>query len=285
MAGELQEVRSLVRDFLVLDSIKNDSDTIGKLSGQNKKMLEDKIKRIKTDIPYRIFSLYRIVYVPEKEGLRFYDLGMPVLGETLDLSSRVKEFLKEKEIIVNKLDYNYIPKNMLVSAEKKTFKEIKEVFYKFSGFPIPEDETVLKHSITQGVNLGAIGLKKQDKTYFQDTISLYDIKDEDEIIPSSLVEKKKKDIPTGSGEPPHQPITSPVSKVKNLKIKAYIPWERLSDLIRGVIIPLKDADSKIDLELDIEAKSERGIDKNIIQLKIKETLSQINAQIKEFKEE
>ena len=159
------------------------------------------------------------------------------------------------------------------------------MFYKFPGFPIPEDETVLKHSIAQGVNLGTIGLKKQDKTYFQDTISLYDIKDEDEIIPSSLVEKKKKDMPTGPEGPPSPPITPTVGKVKKLKIKAYIPWERLSDLIRGVIIPLKDADSKINLELDIEAKSERGIDKNIIQLKIKETLNQINAQIKEFQEE
>ena len=287
VASELPEVRYLIRDFLVLDSIKNDSNTINKLSEQNKKMLEEKIRRLKKDIPYRVFSLYRIVYLPQKEGLRFYDLGMPVVGETLDLSSRIKEFLKEQEIMVSKLDSNYISKNILKSTEKKTFKEIKEIFYKFSSFPIPEDETVIKHSIAQGVNLGTLGLKKQDKSYFKNTIFPYDISDGDEVIFSNLVEDKKEEDGGGGEIGRLRPISSPPpsERIKRLKIKAYIPWERLSDLIKGVIVPLKEADSKIDLEIDVDAKSERGIDKNTIQLKIKETLNQINAQIKEFREE
>ncbi|RKY68172.1 MAG: ATPase, partial [Candidatus Latescibacterota bacterium] len=198
---EVFEVKNIIKNLLALQSIKNDDSLLNKMSSKNKKILEEKFRKIKSDLPYRIFSLYRKIYVPTKEGLKLYDLGMPVVGESLNLSLRIKEFLKEQEIMINKLDYNYISKNILASTEKKTFKEIKEVFYKFPGFPIPEDETVLKHSIAQGVNLGTIGLKKQDKTYFKKTISLYDIKDEDEILPSDMV----KDVSNGPKPPPPPP--------------------------------------------------------------------------------
>ncbi|MDI6689695.1 MAG: hypothetical protein QMD66_02070 [Actinomycetota bacterium] len=43
--------------------------------------------------------------------------------------------------------------------------------------------------------------------------------------------------------------------------------------------------AEIELEIELSAKSEKGIDKSTLELKTKETLNQIQAKILEWKEE
>ena len=81
------------------------------------------------------------------------------------------------------------------------------------------------------------------------------------------------------------PKEVPKRVVRRLALRAKIPWDRLSDLIRGVFTPLSREGAEISLEVKIDAKSEKGISKDTIDLKIKETLSQINATILEEEEE
>ena len=50
-------------------------------------------------------------------------------------------------------------------------------------------------------------------------------------------------------------------------------------MVRGVFSPLNSDGAKITLEMKIDAQSEKGISRNTIDLKIKETLSQIGAEI------
>ncbi|MEM0231819.1 MAG: hypothetical protein QXG78_01745, partial [Candidatus Methanomethyliaceae archaeon] len=64
-----------------------------------------------------------------------------------------------------------------------------------------------------------------------------------------------------------------------------VPWDRLSDLIRGVFTPLSREGAQISLEVKIEAESKQGISKDTLDLKIKETLNQIGAKVLEEKEE
>ena len=64
-----------------------------------------------------------------------------------------------------------------------------------------------------------------------------------------------------------------------------VPWDKLSDLVRGVFIPLSREGAQISLEVKIEAESEQGISRDTLDLKIKETLNQIGASVLEEKEE
>jgi hypothetical protein len=60
---------------------------------------------------------------------------------------------------------------------------------------------------------------------------------------------------------------------------------KLSDLIRGVFMPLNREGAKISLKMKIEATSEKGISKDTLDLKVRETLRQIGAKITEEKAE
>jgi hypothetical protein len=52
-----------------------------------------------------------------------------------------------------------------------------------------------------------------------------------------------------------------------------VPWDKLSELVCGVFTPLSRDGAQISLEVKIEAKSEQGIKKDTLELKIKETLN------------
>jgi hypothetical protein len=55
--------------------------------------------------------------------------------------------------------------------------------------------------------------------------------------------------------------------------------------VRGVFTPLSREGAQISLEVKIEAQSEQGISRDTLDLKIKETLKQIGANVLEEQEE
>lgn len=62
-------------------------------------------------------------------------------------------------------------------------------------------------------------------------------------------------------------------------LRARIPWERLSDFMRGVIRPLQQEGAQLRLEIVLEAESATGISKQVLDDPISETLRQIGASI------
>ena len=54
--------------------------------------------------------------------------------------------------------------------------------------------------------------------------------------------------------------------------------------MQGVIRPLQQEGSTFSLEIDLTAESEDGINKNTLDLRVKETLHQIGAEIIEWEE-
>ena len=69
-----------------------------------------------------------------------------------------------------------------------------------------------------------------------------------------------------------------LGKVAKLSIKARVPWDKLSSLVSGVFRPLQQEGADISLQIEISAKSDKGISKDTIDLKVKETLNQIGAE-------
>lgn len=67
-------------------------------------------------------------------------------------------------------------------------------------------------------------------------------------------------------------------KRKKLAIRAKVPWDFWSDVYAGVIQPLHDDQLRITIEVEAEGE----IDENTINLKIKETLDQIGAEVERF---
>jgi len=55
--------------------------------------------------------------------------------------------------------------------------------------------------------------------------------------------------------------------------------EKCSEIMRGVLIPLKQAGCDLKGVLELTAEHEKGIGKDVLELKVKETLRQIGARI------
>jgi len=59
-----------------------------------------------------------------------------------------------------------------------------------------------------------------------------------------------------------------------------VPWDHYTDIYPGVIQPLQRVSDQLSIIIEIEAEGE--IDENTVNLKIKETLDQIGAEIERF---
>jgi len=63
-------------------------------------------------------------------------------------------------------------------------------------------------------------------------------------------------------------------------LRAKIPWDKLSDFVRGVVIPLRNDGAELMVEVSLEARSQPGgFKKSTLDQKVRETLKQICAQI------
>jgi len=76
----------------------------------------------------------------------------------------------------------------------------------------------------------------------------------------------------------------PPQGVREIEIKAGVPWDKLSQIITGVILPLKSSGGEPDVTLEIKARSEGGFDRTTLDSKVKETLQQLGAIIKLWEE-
>ncbi|MGC9075316.1 MAG: hypothetical protein ACP5JD_06305, partial [Candidatus Bipolaricaulaceae bacterium] len=117
------------------------------------------------------------------------------------------------------------------------------------------------------------------------------------LLPPDLVPKKEAEGVGAEGKVLGAPAAAegvsmagaapapPSLRPKTYRLRAKVPWERFSDIFRGVIRPLQEKAEEMELVIEIEAKSAAGLPKEVLDQRVRETLRQINAQILEEREE
>jgi len=143
-----------------------------------------------------------------------------------------------------------------------------------------ENEDVLLDTIKQGVQEGALGLLSEGKLRYKEELFSSELIEETEVLRDNVVQDMLKeelsqisDVDTTIIDM-QRPTT-----IHKIILKIQVPWDKLSDLIRGMFVPLNREGAKISLEMEIKAESDKGINNDIIDLKVKETLSQVGATI------
>jgi len=282
--NEYDALKGSVRRFLALKTITSDEEVLKTLTEVDKERAKQWCDDKDKDVSFKIISTYRYLVKGSKDGLKEFDLGIPIIGEKL-ISTRVKNYLKDQEVLLDKLSPKVlIEKVFSEKDERKNLVEIWEAFLKYCDLPILESENVLKNTVIKGVKEGVFGLSINDKVWYQENISPPEIKNDVLILRKEIAAKikgeeiERKVLPTESKEA-IVPSEAGKEVFQKITIEAEIPWNRLSDLIRGVFIPLNNEGANILLKMKIEASSEKGISKDTYNSKIKETLSQIGAKI------
>ncbi len=69
---------------------------------------------------------------------------------------------------------------------------------------------------------------------------------------------------------------------KPIHLRVRVPYDKLADLVRGVINPLRQDGAELEVEVYLQARSQQGgFKKSTLEQKVRETLQQIGADIKE----
>jgi hypothetical protein len=240
-SGEFALARQKIRRLLALRAIRDDKALMRQLSEENKKTLESKIRDLEGGIPFSLLSAYRHLAKPGENGVEWFDLGLPTVGERGSLAKRVLEYLKSQEVLLERISpSNLLKKALREDEQEKPISDISEAFLRYPQLPMVQSLAVIEQAISQGLRDGVFAVKIGERVY--------------------------------CGETP------PVS----LKV----PWDKLSDFVRGVILPLRNDGAALEVEVYIQARSESGgIKPATLEHKVKETLRQIGAEtLEEFHE-
>lgn len=294
--NEYQALKRMVRRYLALNAIKTDKETMNRLTEEDQERVKQKVKDVDSSIPIKILSGYRYIVKASRDGTQTFNLGIPTIGEKLSLTTRAKDYLKDQEMLLEKVS----PKVLLERTfskedERKSVAEVWEAFLKYPELPLLDSESVFTNAVIQGVENGTFGLLIDDKVRYKDMISSIEVSEEAFILRKEIAQQMKEqieEVPISIGVTPEittgvtpTPKFPPKGIIRRISLRAVVPWDKLSELVRGVFSPLSREGAQITLEVKIDAQSEQGISRDTLDLKIKETLNQIGAKILEEKEE
>jgi hypothetical protein len=284
-----------LRRFLALTDIQNDKSLLESLTKQSQEELRKKYKDTEKEIPFKILNAYRYLTILNESGPDWRDLGIPTVGSDQSISVRVKHYLRDHEKVLTRLSPKYLlDKTFSKDEEEKSLREMYELHLKTPGMPIPENERVFYDAVTEGVHKGILGVREDTEIYHCQNVTpnIDSIVLRGEIAERLKKEKEAKEIKEGEKEaipekikPPEEEIKRKEGIIRKVSLRAVIPWDKLSDLLKGVIRPLKDKGLPPEIIVEIKAESEEGYDRTTLDSKIRETLQQIGADIKEWKEE
>ena len=293
---EFESLRQKVKRFLALCAIRDDKALMRQLSEENKKTLESKMKDVDGAMPFGLLSAYRHLAKPGESGVEWHDLGLPTTGEKGSLAKRVREYLKSQDLLLEHISPHTLLKKAVGAEQEKSVADIAEAFLRYPQLPMVQSVAVIEQAIRQGVREGIFAVKIGEREYFGEAPSA-------SLLEAGAILVRKELVQQGSAvaEPPPQalqtiPAISPEPDVdvvalvsaapspetggRHLRLRVKVPWDKLSDFVRGVILPLRNDGAELEVEVLVQARSESGgIKPATLEHKVKETLRQIGAEM------
>jgi len=299
MPGSLGELNRLARRYLALESTQNDTRLVASLSQENRGTLAAKLKDASEALDRAVLNTYRRLYKLGRGALELHDLGLPTVGQRITLAQRVWDYLRAKDILLTKIAPRYVLAALSEGQQEKGLEEVYEAFLNYPHLPMLADRSVLESAVLAGVKEGEFAVRAGDQYYIKDQVP--------ETLPAgaALVRKEAVPEPAGAEKGAGTQKVGPTGDsdeqtggeiegeggggtgvvgaklTKAYSLRASLPWQRLSDFIRGVLSPLSNAGADIELTVEVKASSKSGIPEETIKKTVHETLEQLGAKIEE----
>jgi len=285
--NELARARLAVKHLLALRTVK--SNHWERLDEPDRKELNRRIQAAEQSVEDRVLGCWRHLSWLEAEGPRWADLGTPHLGPARSLGGRVVEYLKDAD----RWAEDIAPQKVVQLAfapgeEEKPYREVRDMFYCVPGSPIVP-ERALRKAIREGVREGILGIRFGGKLTFRREVPDSLIDPEALIVRGEVAEgelaqaeapqalQKAHEEEEGEAGVP-QVRASDEMAPRSLRLRLHIPWDRLADIQRGVILPLKDESKRLDLTITIEAEAVEEFSQTTLEEKVRETLRQLGVE-------
>lgn len=302
--NELQGIRQQVKRLLAYRTIAEDRALMRQLSEENRRSLESKIKEVEDGLTHRLLSAYRyLVKAGDSEG-QWFDMGLPTVGLKPSLAARVWGYLGDEEVLLTRLaPRQVLEKALRPDEEEKTATELYEAFLRYPHLPILASREVLYDALAQGVQQGLFGVRVGARLFFKEKVSPAELGAEAVLVrePPESPPSQPETLPAPiglAGEPPQPPTSTgqiaegntalgvaPPSGVHTYRLSVNLAWEKLSDFVRGVLLPLFQEGAELRVQVTLEARAAGGIKPITLDQKVRETLQQIGAQVLHEEEE
>ncbi|MCS7166809.1 MAG: DUF499 domain-containing protein [Gemmatales bacterium] len=288
--SEWASARQKVKRYLAYRGIREDKTLWRQLSEANQQTLETKIRDADDSIAHPLMSAYRHLAKAHESEIVWLDLGLPTREKDYSLARRVREYLQNEDILLNKISPRYILEKAMAPHEtQKRVDEIYEAFLRYPSLPVLASKQVLLDALAQGVREGILQVQMDDRIVSGEELPPSELKSdavvlrEAEVAPQRPVQLKEF-VPTQMpphkvGGPPVQapPASAGVATEYNLEVN--LPWDKISDFVRGVVKPLHEGGAEVAIRIALTARSEEGINPATLERTVRETLRQIGAQI------
>ncbi len=299
-AGELAAARRLARRFLALCNIQQDSRLMATLSDDDRATVSSRHGEANGNLDFQLVSAYRYLARAGGEDVQWLNMGLPIAGERGSLARRVVNYLKAQDRLLDRIAPRHlVEKGMADQEQEKPLREVREAFLRYPHLPMLASEQVFREAVLRGVREGTFGVRHAGALAFRQPLAEDALDDEATIVRAEVAEAERRaEVPTGGPPEPRPTPPEPVpgqdgtgvrepgpqpgsaeEATRRVSLRVRVPWEKMSDFIRGVLMPLHLDGAALDVEINIRAVSEAGIKRATLEQKVEETLRQIGAEV------
>lgn len=271
-----------------------EEDKTLKLTEEQEKEIEKNVKKEQDNLNDAVRRLYRLVYLPARDGVRELDIGIPTYGERKGIDQEIYEKLHAEREILESIDPIIIKELYLKDQNFVKMLQIYDSMLKTPGDRRTIGADVIVDSIRKGVKGGVFGLGElqPDGTvvcrFFKEDPLIASIETE-VLMKESVCEAQRKageeggegegeGEGAGQGEGQEEGAGRQEARLlKELELKFRIPRGKIAQLM-GVMNYLQSKFQS--LEIEINAK-EGSITENEYTDKIKEAMKQLGIDLDE----
>ena len=304
-------MREEVKTYLALQEIEGmvKSGDMPQLETK-KDEIQRRLRDIRRDFSYNVRRMYHTLQFGERK----LDLGQPTAGNE-DMSTWYWRELTDGNVgaIVEQLGYRIIVNKLLAGNDHVAASVILDQFYKNLDLPAPAQPEVVARAIQLGVQdkaLGLTALKENEldprqlkygpglaltSVTFEPGVYVVTAQKAEELLakippPPPIEPEPETPLPPGGGVAPEPPTPPPVplppppvaDKYRRVRLViSDIPAGKIADVNRGVLLPLSSLVKDMKFTLEIDVTSDEGVPKATLENKIKETIRQIGARLRE----
>src|SRR3989475_279956 len=154
--AEIGPFEDSLKKKLAYDQI--EADRTLNLTSEQRMDIKNSLKRAQENLQDAVRRLYRVLYIPTKDGLKDSDMGIPTYGATKGIDQDAYDKLRNEQEILEKIAPLVIRERYLREPEYVRVVQIFDSMLKTPGERRAVGPEVLEAGILQGVKQGLFGL-------------------------------------------------------------------------------------------------------------------------------
>jgi hypothetical protein len=299
MPNERPAFSNLVRKSLAYRTM--DSDPTLSLTVDQHKEIRDSLKKLDGDLAEGVRRLYRQVFVPDRNGWKEFDLGIPTVGEAKPLDQDVYDRLRSEGEILERIVPLVIKEKYLKGRDYVSTDQLYQASLKTPGEPRATSQNAWDNGIAEGVRHGIFGLGELKDgqpvcRYFREECSL-SFGDNEILIKAEICEAQRRaqegqvtftpgqtvsgqpvsetPVSRTASQPPLSPTAPVAGKYQQLHFNFVVPKGKVSSLM-GVLNFLQSRYNRVEISLNL---GDGQLSEQEFEDKVKEAFRQMGIEI------